>query len=150
MLDATTGKTVHVDFNCLFNKGETLDFPEVVPFRLTHNMLHAMGPIGAEGLFRKCCEITLRVLQENSPTLMSVLRPFIYDHLMNWKGSHKNDLSTERTDATAMANVKRIESRLKGIVKLHLLTKNYIILINLIFRFEQMENVRQFLSQWKV
>ncbi|TMW41426.1 hypothetical protein DOY81_013495 [Sarcophaga bullata] len=79
LFDETNGDAVHVDFNCLFNQGESFAYPEIVPFRLTHNMVFAMGPLGVEGLFRKCCEITLRVLKDESKTLMSVLRPFVYD-----------------------------------------------------------------------
>ena len=60
-VDTTTGETFHVDMNCLFNKGETLNVPEVVPFRLTHNMLDAFGPVGVEGPFRIACEIALKV-----------------------------------------------------------------------------------------
>lgn len=116
LYDTTNGDTVHVDFNCLFNKGESFEYPEKVPFRLTRNMVNAMGPLGVEGLFRKCCEITLKVLQEQTPTLMSVLRPFVYDPLMSW-GRTKTDGNKERTDIKAMANVKHIEDRLKGFVK---------------------------------
>jgi serine/threonine-protein kinase ATR len=50
--DSTNGDTVHVDFNCLFNKGEAFEWPERVPFRLTHNMEAAMGPLKHEGMFR--------------------------------------------------------------------------------------------------
>ena len=42
LFDSTSGDCVHVDFNCLFNKGEAFDYPEVVPFRLTHNLIEAM------------------------------------------------------------------------------------------------------------
>ena len=35
LLDASSGECVHVDFSCLFDKGLTLQQPEVVPFRLT-------------------------------------------------------------------------------------------------------------------
>ena len=41
-MDGGSGDALHVDLNCLFDKGETLDVPEVVPFRLTHNMIDAM------------------------------------------------------------------------------------------------------------
>ena len=57
MFDASNGDTVHVDLNCLFNKGDELKIPEVVPFRLTHNMVEAMGPTGVEGPFRIACEV---------------------------------------------------------------------------------------------
>lgn len=33
LLDGTNAAVVHCDFSCLFNKGETLDWPERVPFR---------------------------------------------------------------------------------------------------------------------
>lgn len=39
LFDSINGDTVHVDFNCLFNKGELFEVPECVPFRLTHNMV---------------------------------------------------------------------------------------------------------------
>ena len=42
-LDATSGDTVHVDLNMIFNQGLHLKVPEIVPFRLTHNMVDAMG-----------------------------------------------------------------------------------------------------------
>ena len=35
LFDSTTGDSVHVDFSCLFDKGLSLEKPEVVPFRLT-------------------------------------------------------------------------------------------------------------------
>jgi len=43
LVDDATGKAVHVDFNCLFEKGKTFEVPEIVPFRLTRNMLAGMG-----------------------------------------------------------------------------------------------------------
>lgn len=116
LFDDSNGDTVHVDLNCLFNRGEAFEVPEVVPFRLTHNMVHAMGPLGVEGLYRKCSEITLKVLQEQMATLMSVLRPFVYDPMVTWNRAPMNDHRTERTDNEAMGNVNRIEERLKGYV----------------------------------
>lgn len=117
LIDSTNGDLVHVDFNCLFNKGQTFEIPELVPFRLTQNMTHAMGPLGIEGQYRKCCEITLKVLQEQMPTLISVLRPFVYDPLLSWSRSTiRPDGKSERTDEQAMSNVRHIEERLKGYV----------------------------------
>ncbi|XP_065362796.1 serine/threonine-protein kinase ATR [Calliphora vicina] len=117
LFDETNGDAVHVDFNCLFNQGESFAYPEIVPFRLTHNMVFAMGPLGVEGLFRKCCEITLRVLKDESKTLMSVLRPFVYDlgAINRLKGKTPSGL--EITDPKAITDVKRIEERLQGYVK---------------------------------
>ncbi|KAM1106722.1 hypothetical protein TB2_003454 [Malus domestica] len=39
-------ETVHVDFSCLFDKGLQLEKPELVPFRLTQNMIDGFGITG--------------------------------------------------------------------------------------------------------
>lgn len=119
LLDKSTGDAVHVDFNCLFNLGETYQYAEKVPFRLTHSMVHAMGPLGVDGGFRKCCEITMGVLRSEMPVLMSVLRPFVYDPLVTWNKAGNNNPNAERTDSKAMANLKRIEERLEGYVSFY-------------------------------
>ncbi|CAI5437885.1 unnamed protein product [Caenorhabditis angaria] len=66
MIHLPTGKCVHVDFDMVFNLGEFLDVPEVVPFRLTRNMVNGMGEVALEGEFRVVCEQTLRVFRENA------------------------------------------------------------------------------------
>lgn len=55
---------MHVDFGCLFDKGLTLEVPEMVPFRLTQNVVDAFGVSGVEGAFRRAAEMTLQVSGE--------------------------------------------------------------------------------------
>ena len=57
LIDTRNGECVHVDFDCLFDKGLALARPEIVPFRLTPNMVDAMGPTGFEGVFRAAAEV---------------------------------------------------------------------------------------------
>ncbi|XP_068194787.1 serine/threonine-protein kinase ATR [Antennarius striatus] len=124
LFDSFTGECVHVDFNCLFNKGETFDVPEVVPFRLTHNMVHAMGPMGTEGLFRQACEVTLRLMRDQREPLMSVLKTFLHDPLVEWSKPAKGGLSKAQANETgeivnekAKTHVCDIEQRLQGVIK---------------------------------
>lgn len=105
-----------MDFGLLFNKGLALEWPEIVPFRLTHNFVHAMGPQGVEGLFRKCCEITMRVMHSQEATLMSVLRPFIYDPTINWTKTLQRPNGTERIDEGAKNNLECVHDRLNGFI----------------------------------
>jgi serine/threonine-protein kinase ATR len=84
LFDGMTGDTVHVDLNCLFEKGKTFEIPERVPFRLTHNMVDALGVAGVEGVFRKAAEIAMTILRANSDSLMSVLEAFAHDPLVEW------------------------------------------------------------------
>ncbi|XP_026671548.1 serine/threonine-protein kinase ATR-like isoform X2 [Ceratina calcarata] len=118
LFDSKCGDCVHVDFNCLFNRGELFEWPERVPFRLTHNMVDAMGPLKIEGPFRRACEITMRVLRQQSSTLLSVLTPFVYDPLVTW---NKNNIgeSGEKTNEKAVEHIKNIEQRLKGLIRYH-------------------------------
>lgn len=121
LMDSTTGDCVHVDFNCLFNKGETFEWPERVPFRFTNNMIGAMGPMGYEGIFRQACEVTLRVLRNQMDPLMSILKPFIYDPLVEWQKTNKMQRSHqvnsgEITNEQALTHVQMIEHRMRGIL----------------------------------
>ncbi|KPI42986.1 Protein kinase rad3 [Cyphellophora attinorum] len=79
LFEEDNGSLMHVDFNCLFDKGLTFEKPEHVPFRLTHNMVDAMGPHGYEGPWRKCSELTLALLRNNEDALMTILETFLHD-----------------------------------------------------------------------
>ncbi|KAI7864776.1 hypothetical protein BDF14DRAFT_1831992 [Spinellus fusiger] len=79
LLDVVSGECVHVDLNMIFNSGEKLHVPEIVPFRLTRNLINAMGVLGYQGTFRESCCITMKILKENSSILLSVFESFIND-----------------------------------------------------------------------
>ena len=83
LFDETNGDCVHVDLNMLFDKGKDLNVPELVPFRLTPNLVDAMGILGYHGTFTKTCEITLTVMLQNKEALISV-----FETLIN-SGTHK-------------------------------------------------------------
>ena len=46
------GAIIHVDFDCIFDKGKNLPTPEIVPIRLTRNFEDAMGSFKSFGLFK--------------------------------------------------------------------------------------------------
>lgn len=109
---------LYVDF-----QGESFEYPERVPFRLTHNMVEAMGPLKYEGPFRRSCEVTMRVLREQTTTLISVLTPFVYDPLVSWceksltSSKPKYREPDEKTNEKAVLQIGDIKQRLKGIVR---------------------------------
>ena len=84
LLNPATGEVVQVDFNCLFNKGEEFVVPECVPFRMTQNMIDAMGVIGFEGLFRHTAEDVLLVLRQHRKLFAKTVALFLYDPLVEW------------------------------------------------------------------
>jgi serine/threonine-protein kinase ATR len=89
LLEQGDGGTFHVDFNCLFDKGLTFEKPELVPFRITHNMVDAMGPQGIEGPFRKAAELTYSLLRQHEDTLITILETFVHDPTADFLGGRK-------------------------------------------------------------
>jgi serine/threonine-protein kinase ATR len=89
LLEEGNGGTFHVDFNCLFDKGLTFEKPELVPFRLTHNMVDAMGPQGVEGPFRTAAELTYTQLRQHEDTLITILETFVHDPTADFLGGRR-------------------------------------------------------------
>jgi serine/threonine-protein kinase ATR len=50
-------------------------------------MVDAMGTLGVEGVFRRSCELTMKLFRQHKDIFLSVLRPFIFDPLLEWKES---------------------------------------------------------------
>lgn len=100
-----SGASLHIDFDCLFDKGETLPTPEIVPFRLTQNMVDAMGITGIEGLFRVSCEVTGALVRDNEASLMNILETLLYDPLLDW-----------RTQENPQQHLKKVREKIRGIL----------------------------------
>ncbi|ESZ94262.1 hypothetical protein SBOR_5330 [Sclerotinia borealis F-4128] len=118
LFEEGNGGTFHVDFNCLFDKGKTFTKPERVPFRLTHNMVDAMGLYGYEGPFRKSSELTLKLLRQHEETLMTILEAFIYDptlDLMKKVDKKKREMANDGTQS-AQTVLDVIQRKVKGLL----------------------------------
>lgn len=87
LLDKVTGEVVHIDLGVAFEAGRVLTIPEVVPFRLTRDVVDGMGVMGVEGVFRRCCEFTLEALRNNRDAIMTLLNVLRYDPLYTWSMS---------------------------------------------------------------
>ncbi|KAF9364732.1 hypothetical protein BGX34_000626 [Mortierella sp. NVP85] len=85
LIDFASGDLVHIDYNVCFEKGATLRIPEIVPFRLSRNMLTSLGVTGVEGNFRIGCEHTMKVMRKNKEILVTLLEAFVYDPLVDWQ-----------------------------------------------------------------
>lgn len=87
LLDTVTGEVIHIDLGVAFEAGRVLAIPEVVPFRLTRDIVDGMGIMGVEGVFRRCCEFTLEALRNNRDAVMTLLNVLRYDPLYSWSMS---------------------------------------------------------------
>lgn len=97
LLDASTGDVIHIDYNVCFEAGLQLYVPEVVPFRLSPNIVNALGVLGLQGTFQISAQHVLRVLSQARETLLTMLEAFVYDPLVDWgdNGQHHEAASTK-------------------------------------------------------
>ncbi|PWN25736.1 hypothetical protein BDZ90DRAFT_61352 [Jaminaea rosea] len=100
LMDKKTGEVIHIDFGVAFEQGRLLPIPELVPFRLTRDIVDGMGLSGVEGVFRRCCEETLRVLRGNKDVIQTVLEVFKYDPLFAWTSNPVKILQAQGAAAT--------------------------------------------------
>lgn len=90
-------------------------------------MVDALGVMGYEGIYRKTCEVTLKVLRNEYDSLINVLRPFIYDPVADWLDDEKlarhnsknnalrgNNEGDETKNAIALQIVEDVSRRLQG------------------------------------
>lgn len=84
LIDTSNGEVVHIDLGIAFEQGRTLPIPELVPFRLTRDLVDGMGYLGTEGVFRRCCEFTLDMMRTEQDGIKSILEILRYDPLYSW------------------------------------------------------------------
>jgi ataxia telangiectasia mutated family protein len=84
LLDSGSGEVVHIDLGVAFEMGRVLPVPELVPFRLTRDIVDGMGITKTEGVFRRCCELTLEALRKEVYSIMTILDVLRYDPLYSW------------------------------------------------------------------
>ncbi|SJX64421.1 related to TEL1-telomere length control protein [Sporisorium reilianum f. sp. reilianum] len=109
LLDKENGELVHIDFGVAFDQGKLLPIPELVPFRLTRDLVDGMGVHGVEGTFRRCCEETLRVLRAHQDVIKTVLEVFRHDPLFAWTSNPIKVLRAQEADESSLpaADVER-------------------------------------------
>jgi serine-protein kinase ATM len=66
---------------------QLLNVPEIVPFRLTQNIVDGLGPAGTDGLFTKASEAILSLLKRNAGALLTILSAVVSDPLYSWSMS---------------------------------------------------------------
>lgn len=87
LIDNNTSELTHIDLGIAFDRGALLPVPERVPFRLTRDLVDALGPFGTNGLFLGSCENSMRVLRLHRDALLGVFDVLLHDPLTDWSGT---------------------------------------------------------------
>jgi ataxia telangiectasia mutated family protein len=115
LLDEVTGEIVHIDLGVAFEAGRVLPIPELVPFRLTRDIIDGMGITKTEGVFRRCCEFTMDALRDDKSSIMTLLDVLRYDPLYNWtvsplRAKHMQDAQETGQEVTGSSRKKGEEA----------------------------------------
>ena len=84
LIDSQTGEQVHIDFGIAFDQGKTLTMPEVIPFRLSRDVIDGMGCAGTRGAFFSSSVDCMSELRQNYQALTTILDVLIHDPLYRW------------------------------------------------------------------
>ncbi|CAH1795603.1 unnamed protein product [Owenia fusiformis] len=80
MVNTATGEVVGIDFGHMFGSATIfLAIPELMPFRLTNQLLSLMMPLRDTGLVEQTMVHTLRALRGNTDLLINTMDVFIHD-----------------------------------------------------------------------
>ncbi|GLB41909.1 putative telomere-length maintenance and DNA damage repair [Lyophyllum shimeji] len=104
LMDNASGQVVHIDLGIAFDQGKLLRVPELVPFRMTRDIVDGMGMSKTSGVFQRCAEETLRVLRDGSEVIMTVLEVFKHDPLHSWTASETKINRVQQGASAATVN----------------------------------------------
>eukprot|EP00040_Diaphanoeca_grandis_P037768 m.249437 g.249437 ORF g.249437 m.249437 type:complete len:4140 (-) comp33873_c0_seq1:75-12494(-) len=85
MIDIHTGELVGIDFGHAFDSATVLlPVPELMPFRLTRQLLGMFHPHGCDGWFKLAMQHALDALRVHQDGLLATLEVFVDEPLLDW------------------------------------------------------------------
>lgn len=84
LLHEKTAEVVHIDLGFAFEQSRLIPIPELVPFRMTRNIIDGLGVRGTEGSLRPCAEAALGLLRDKRDLLFTLLSAVTHDPLARW------------------------------------------------------------------
>ncbi|RHZ54169.1 hypothetical protein Glove_429g27 [Diversispora epigaea] len=86
LIDFTNGSLVSIDFGHAFGSAtETIDVPELVPFRLTKQIESLMYPLGPKGLLEYPMIKIMQIMHAHKDILLNAMEIFVKEPLLDWQ-----------------------------------------------------------------
>lgn len=108
LMNRRTGKITGIDFErCFGSATRDLSVPELIPFRLTPQLVSVNNPLGTAGLIKTCMTQSLRTFERDRNVMLAYLEVFIREPLTDW--SKTSDSSrAERQIAEVLQKVNGV------------------------------------------
>ncbi len=85
LVSEVTGGLIGIDFGHAFGSAvQLLPIPELMPFRLTPQLLGVLQPLDATGLLKRSMTYVLGALRENQSLLIQTMKIFVDDPTVDW------------------------------------------------------------------
>uniref|UniRef100_A0A4W3HBY9 DNA-dependent protein kinase catalytic subunit n=1 Tax=Callorhinchus milii TaxID=7868 RepID=A0A4W3HBY9_CALMI len=122
MVNLETGGMVGIDFGHAFGSAtQFLPVPELMPFRLTRQILNLMLPMKESGLIRSIMVHGLRAFRLDPDLLLSTMDIFVKEPSLDWKlkqmkkgGTWNKDVNTREIHWYPMQKVRYARRKLEG------------------------------------
>ena len=86
LISEEAGCLIGIDFGHAFGSAtQLLPIPELMPFRLTPQLLGVLQPLDATGLLKRSMTYVLSALRENKGLIVQTMKIFIDDPTVDWK-----------------------------------------------------------------
>ncbi|XP_070581112.1 DNA-dependent protein kinase catalytic subunit-like [Ptychodera flava] len=106
MVCLDNGGMVGIDFGHAFGSAtEILPVPELMPFRLTRQILNLMMPLKEEGLLISTMIHCLRALRNSPDLLLNTMDVFVKEPHLDWERKAKEEVSKYQEDAETLMAV---------------------------------------------
>jgi DNA-dependent protein kinase catalytic subunit len=115
LVDTVTGELVSIDFGHAFGSATSqIPVPELVPFRLSPQMVYALGPLGAERI-APIMSRTFSAMQSKKDLLLSIASLFLAEPLRVWlKEVQPNSARFGTLQAVAEVKLTSVRRKLDG------------------------------------
>ncbi|KAK8739487.1 hypothetical protein OTU49_003352 [Cherax quadricarinatus] len=110
LVNLKTGHVIGIDFGHHFESAvQFLPVPELMPFRLTPQIVNVFQPVGQVGMLREIMVAALGALQESRHVLIAVLEAFVKEPTEDWLGFVRRQEGNTDDSKVEMFSKDRIE-----------------------------------------
>ena len=114
LIDLANADIIHIDLGVAFEQGKILPIPELIPFRLTRDIIDGFGIYGTEGIFKNCCENILELLKDAKDQIVTIFEVLLYDPLHNWCLSPKKAYMLQQVDTVPQSTCNMADQTLNA------------------------------------
>lgn len=124
LVSLKTGRVVGIDFGHHFESAvQFLPIPELMPFRLTPQIVNVFQPLGCAGMMRDVMVAVLGALQESRHVILAVLEAFVKEPTNDWLDfvrRQEGESSESKVEIFSAERIKCLREKLHGFNPAHI------------------------------